>query len=102
MIRRPPRSTLFPYTTLFRSVRFDIFSHGNQEASDLVAALNGKAVGVDRRDELLLVQGHAEACPSAYLFVFAGRAPENRAMSDHVYKKIELVGSSPKSIEEAV
>src|ERR1039457_7399900 len=23
MIRRPPRSTLFPYTTLFRSVRID-------------------------------------------------------------------------------
>src|SRR5439155_10881937 len=26
MIRRPPRSTLFPYTTLFRSVRLS-FSH---------------------------------------------------------------------------
>src|SRR3989441_10398057 len=29
MIRRPPRSTLFPYTTLFRSVlgkQFDLFS----------------------------------------------------------------------------
>src|SRR2546422_7064903 len=24
MIRRPPRSTLFPYTTLFRSVRGDL------------------------------------------------------------------------------
>src|SRR2546422_7651340 len=24
MIRRPPRSTLFPYTTLFRSVPFDL------------------------------------------------------------------------------
>src|SRR5256885_14597953 len=24
MIRRPPRSTLFPYTTLFRSVRFRV------------------------------------------------------------------------------
>src|SRR2546425_7125545 len=24
MIRRPPRSTLFPYTTLFRSLDFDI------------------------------------------------------------------------------
>src|SRR2546421_5992358 len=24
MIRRPPRSTLFPYTTLFRSVDFDV------------------------------------------------------------------------------
>src|SRR5437870_7133212 len=29
MIRRPPRSTLFPYTTLFRSSEyFDIDSHG--------------------------------------------------------------------------
>src|SRR5256885_5201993 len=25
MIRRPPRSTLFPYTTLFRSRRHDVF-----------------------------------------------------------------------------
>src|SRR5687768_18316231 len=24
MIRRPPRSTLFPYTTLFRSLRFSL------------------------------------------------------------------------------
>src|SRR5260221_7757468 len=24
MIRRPPRSTLFPYTTLFRSTRLDV------------------------------------------------------------------------------
>src|SRR2546430_15824604 len=32
MIRRPPRSTLFPYTTLFRSVRIAHFSrcHVNQ------------------------------------------------------------------------
>src|SRR5690554_7478735 len=26
MIRRPPRSTLFPYTTLFRSTRAETFS----------------------------------------------------------------------------
>src|SRR2546426_9271220 len=26
MIRRPPRSTLFPYTTLFRSLRFEVFN----------------------------------------------------------------------------
>src|SRR3712207_7261081 len=26
MIRRPPRSTLFPYTTLFRSLQFNSFS----------------------------------------------------------------------------
>src|SRR2546422_2432493 len=28
MIRRPPRSTLFPYTTLFRSVALDQRAHG--------------------------------------------------------------------------
>src|SRR3712207_8941768 len=28
MIRRPPRSTLFPYTTLFRSLLFEHFREG--------------------------------------------------------------------------
>src|SRR3712207_9301377 len=28
MIRRPPRSTLFPYTTLFRSINADLFTCG--------------------------------------------------------------------------
>src|SRR2546430_11907485 len=37
MIRRPPRSTLFPYTTLFRSVRL---AHRRQ--SELVDALAGE------------------------------------------------------------
>src|SRR5688572_31544166 len=30
MIRRPPRSTLFPYTTLFRSLDFHAFHHGRE------------------------------------------------------------------------
>jgi dodecin len=50
--------------------------------------------------------GHAEACPSGssrfIWFVFTGPPSNNGRMSDHVYKKIELVGSSPSSIEEAV
>src|SRR2546430_13742031 len=32
MIRRPPRSTLFPYTTLFRSVRLPRVQRGAQQA----------------------------------------------------------------------
>src|SRR2546426_2104811 len=28
MIRRPPRSTLFPYTTLFRSLRVELHTRG--------------------------------------------------------------------------
>src|SRR3712207_8452067 len=46
MIRRPPRSTLFPYTTLFRSefIRFiDQLSHENKLQDWL--PLNGKNKG---------------------------------------------------------
>src|SRR3712207_8408229 len=32
MIRRPPRSTLFPYTTLFRSTNLLGYMHGAQAA----------------------------------------------------------------------
>src|SRR5258708_27992630 len=35
MIRRPPRSTLFPYTTLFRSGRWHDLEGGGDEASVL-------------------------------------------------------------------
>src|SRR3712207_6893337 len=31
MIRRPPRSTLFPYTTLFRSAHHDVTEHQARE-----------------------------------------------------------------------
>src|SRR5258708_34924586 len=36
MIRRPPRSTLFPYTTLFRSVMID---SGFRRGNDVLVAL---------------------------------------------------------------
>src|SRR3712207_8191366 len=39
MIRRPPRSTLFPYTTLFRSVRNEIPWKGRKAASRLLHVL---------------------------------------------------------------
>src|SRR3712207_7459162 len=41
MIRRPPRSTLFPYTTLFRSV-------GKRNAAALRGFLNGNAASMPR------------------------------------------------------
>src|SRR3712207_7272164 len=54
MIRRPPRSTLFPYTTLFRSSRF----RGNDSArpqlgvvhieATVMVATNGHVMGVYR------------------------------------------------------
>src|SRR2546430_10350753 len=60
MIRRPPRSTLFPYTTLFRSIsrsfaatgQFDWRGErvdGSISASDFVAALSGDRSGLKAR-----------------------------------------------------
>src|SRR2546428_4151745 len=46
MIRRPPRSTLFPYTTLFRSVKalWWLFSYVDSLARPVSAAIVGKEV----------------------------------------------------------
>src|SRR5258708_22160809 len=48
MIRRPPRSTLFPYTTLFRSQQF-ISQLGSPQALKVL----GAAVSPERKLELL-------------------------------------------------
>src|SRR5256885_9433297 len=44
MIRRPPRSTLFPYTTLFRSVWLE-FPSFDLEHDVRVAVVDGEIVG---------------------------------------------------------
>src|SRR5256885_10101340 len=64
MIRRPPRSTLFPYTTLFRSLVCQTLQHLAQpraaEAEDLAqtpldqARLRRQAVIGDRCPDLLV------------------------------------------------
>src|SRR3712207_7993054 len=40
MIRRPPRSTLFPYTTLFRSIDRCSWSYGEKNMAPHVAAFH--------------------------------------------------------------
>jgi len=44
MIRRPPRSTLFPYTTLFRSRPGDLIEISTSDSAVLqVIAVNGQS-----------------------------------------------------------
>src|SRR2546425_11738159 len=51
MIRRPPRSTLFPYTTLFRSQSFSaIFSYSACTAPEVTDGENKHDEEGDRRD----------------------------------------------------
>src|SRR3989442_1930501 len=53
MIRRPPRSTLFPYTTLFRSpkVKAELASEWAIAASDQKTMANEKPFRVPKRSE---------------------------------------------------
>src|SRR5438309_6204214 len=51
MIRRPPRSTLFPYTTLFRSITDDteeIAAEANQELNTFSSEMSKKAHDFDK------------------------------------------------------
>src|SRR5260370_9320252 len=52
MIRRPPRSTLFPYTTLFRSHVGQLLAHQTEVGDDFTEgpALLGIGDGVFQRD----------------------------------------------------
>src|SRR3712207_8375585 len=53
MIRRPPRSTLFPYTTLFRSApSLSTLKPVDQGASSVVYAANGQRLGFIQSDIL--------------------------------------------------
>src|SRR3712207_8729784 len=58
MIRRPPRSTLFPYTTLFRSAADR--DERQREAPHLARVLDGRLRGDDRpgaREERQAAEG---------------------------------------------
>src|SRR3712207_8000402 len=57
MIRRPPRSTLFPYTTLFRSLGSGLF-HDQQRLVEITGlSVEGDALRLD------LDRAQAEALP---------------------------------------
>src|SRR3712207_6974937 len=59
MIRRPPRSTLFPYTTLFRSLLDDLERHRREfgavpgEEHDVLVAGAGRERGLDLAHRVL-------------------------------------------------
>src|SRR2546425_11708899 len=66
MIRRPPRSTLFPYTTLFRSL---------EDAPQLVVGRRGarRAGPQDRQHFYARIADHAANLSQESLRVFAGQ-----------------------------
>src|SRR3712207_8940015 len=69
MIRRPPRSTLFPYTTLFRSLLADALLQAGEQREDPLH------VAGDRR--LVLAR------EGAHLEVLADRHPREDRSEEH-------------------
>src|SRR2546428_3408624 len=58
MIRRPPRSTLFPYTTLFRSIDDDTVAYratqwSSQQRVAVPHRLGAESAGLDRKSTRL-------------------------------------------------
>src|SRR2546430_10360359 len=79
MIRRPPRSTLFPYTTLFRSddfdARFENFRRGDQVSKRRRRAVDGKLHL--RLDLAPVVHGFAEHVQEPAEAGFSDRSEEH-------------------------
>src|SRR3712207_9176423 len=88
MIRRPPRSTLFPYTTLFRSLYLggdDAFA-ALGVAEDAATRVDDEAalVGVDGSDEEDGVVDGAGAGNDVPVIAFnAGVAPDGGRSEEH-------------------
>src|SRR3989449_9294110 len=81
MIRRPPRSTLFPYTTLFRSLDLDRALRGHRdlgrlhrESARLEPLLNGVQLARRSRDDQLVAVPHHVVGPRVE------RDPERRVL----------------------
>src|SRR3712207_8331300 len=92
MIRRPPRSTLFPYTTLFRSEVVTFISLGGRRDDRL-------------RKTLVLAhtfwQLHASKLSTA-LLVFAPCRPCEDGTDNHLDRKSTRLNSSHANISYAV
>src|SRR2546429_6663955 len=84
MIRRPPRSTLFPYTTLFRSAGDPGIERGG-DVLRLLAPGAGEAPQVFRRDRCLIreqqqnagARGGGAAAPRVHRRSAAARSEEH-------------------------
>src|SRR6202051_4338337 len=101
MIRRPPRSTLFPYTTLFRSPgdlvlqRLELDERGREPGHDLVAD-----------EEIAVVGDRLEVAEIRHVLVAAGVEPDDGRRVERQRGELsgeldDLVGARQRRIEDA-
>src|SRR2546429_6270507 len=66
MIRRPPRSTLFPYTTLFRSTVAELVALAKAEPGKLSYGHAGVGTSQHLGAELFKYMAHVDIAPVPY------------------------------------
>src|SRR5690242_21330683 len=100
MIRRPPRSTLFPYTTLFRSevLRFQAARRVEKQHDDL--GIVERALGVRRRQPLELIDRKSTRLNSSHMSISYAvfclkKKSERRASASH--RRHELRAENPSA-----
>src|SRR2546425_12574393 len=81
MIRRPPRSTLFPYTTLFRSLAAGLWAAAVRELRTSIAVDSGRAPPWGLLPRALLGAGDTTAAGDAAAMA-ARRFPEEERVVD--------------------
>src|SRR2546426_3598802 len=100
MIRRPPRSTLFPYTTLFRSLAgYLLYYLAHVLAALRVYAARGRAVRVDRKSTRLnsshLVISYAVFCLKKKNNTDLTRLPSPESQSMHGPPRLHVSPDTP-------
>src|SRR3712207_9455797 len=102
MIRRPPRSTLFPYTTLFRSLlkaiknRYKFFQiDEGQDTSTLQFEIIKKIVFPE--NNVFVVADDDQS-----IYSFRGASPENLLNFKNIDRKSTRLNSSHANISYAV
>src|SRR5256885_6397703 len=82
MIRRPPRSTLFPYTTLFRSIVSAVKNALEQTPPELGADIAERGMMLTDRKSTRLNSSHLVISYAVFCLKKKNRARERRLLRD--------------------
>src|SRR2546427_4938697 len=90
MIRRPPRSTLFPYTTLFRSAGFAGLLVGLDELVNLYKLANTQARNANYEQILRILNDSLQGTAVGLGFVLGG-TPRSEEYTSELQSQSNLV-----------
>src|SRR3712207_8261453 len=100
MIRRPPRSTLFPYTTLFRS-RYPRSPARRSRDSAVALASGGCECAASPSGRLIRSEEHTSELQSRQYLVcrlLLEKIPDRDMCIEHIYATVTQIYSMPTTL----